>query len=157
MLFFTDDILQVVETSDGLICSKCFNAKCAFFLSLIEKRAVCLFASHGGLGGRLDEVCFQTGVTHYVCVFSCWAEGWMIIMAISTTASSRFSGWKDMLQARLIELFGHFFIYVLINVSMYPGKMFESTVWSDQQIYLLLCVFSVVDEEICQIREYALA
>lgn len=39
----------------------------------------------------MDEVCFQTGVTHYVCVFSCWAESWMVIMALSTTASSRFT------------------------------------------------------------------
>lgn len=46
----------------------------------------------GGLGGRMDEVCLQTGVTHDVCVFSCWAQGWMGIMAFSTTASSRLSG-----------------------------------------------------------------
>lgn len=75
-----------------------------FFLELElekKKRAVCLFASHGGLGGgRMDEVCFQTGVTHYVCVFSCWAESWMVIMALSTTASSRFSGSQSVLWLR---------------------------------------------------------
>lgn len=80
--------VEAVQTSEDVIQCKCVDAKSAC-LSSIETRAVCLFASRGGLGGRMDEVCFQTGVTHYVCVCSCWAEGWMVIMAFSTTTSSR--------------------------------------------------------------------
>lgn len=100
------------------------------FLSLIEKRAVCLFASHGGLGGRLDEVCFQTGVTHYVCVFSCWAEGWMVIMAFSTTVSSRFNGWKDILEAGLLHRLA-IYIFAFVVVLTYSDFIFSkhSLIW----------------------------
>lgn len=85
-----DIFFQVDRT---IQCKKCvdlceFNRKsvllCVYLRLMVE-------GGWRGWGGRVDEVCVEAGVTHYVCVFSwlSWAdEGWMVTMAFSTTDSS---------------------------------------------------------------------
>ncbi len=128
-VIFTDDILQVAVTSDGLIWSKCFDAKSAFFK--FNWKACCV------------SICVSWGVGRATGwgLFSDWRHTLRLCVFLLGWGLDGNNGDQHHGQLPVQWLKGHvagkvnktvwpFFIYVLIKVSMYPSMMFESTVWS---------------------------